>query len=529
MTRNPAEPRLVDEGASALHRPGSLLGLATAAGVVMVCTGASWLAQPWVHQTSQAMIHLVGVLWMAARLSRRDAILGALASAASFDFFFVEPVLGFTPTDVQGALALVAFVVTSFVVSGYATRVRAVAESVRQEERRTSVLYAMSRALSAEPDASGIASIAKRHVEDLVAVRAWVSLASPPADLAVAADFPGGAAGDSAQRARQSFFTRDEVGSESEPGGLHVPLQSARGVEGVLSVERAGSPRLSGPARRLLDTLAALTAVALERAALARQAADSRAAVEAERARNALLSAVSHDLRTPLASIKGAAGALLSPASTLSESSRRELVEAIHDEGDRLGRLVANLLDLARVEARGDRVRKEWYPVDELVGTALERVRPRLGERRVDLDLPDSILQLHVDGLLFEQVVVNLLENAAKHTPAGSPVAVSVRADGGDVRLEVRDDGPGFAPEDAHRIFDGFYRAPTPGRTTGTGLGLTLCRAIVRAHGGRIAAENRPGGGASILVWIPREEPPRLPDDEEKAPSERSDRLERAS
>ena len=447
--------------------------------------------------TEQSMIYLLGVLLMAARNPRREAIVGCLVSVAAFDFFFVPPRFGFAPSTWQGAMALATFLATSLVVSGYATRVRHVAELTRDQERRTAALYAMSRALSAEGSSAGICAIAARQVNDLLGVDASVVLSS--------ADRPESDAG----------------GRVPSTERLDLPLESPRGRHGVLRVDVGRRPRPLTPAQlQTLDTFAALTTAALERVSLAKQAEDARLAAEMERTRNTLLSAVSHDLRTPLASITGAAGALLAPGPHLSEAGRRGLVLAIHEEGDRLGRLVTNLLDFARVGSDANAVRREWYPIDEIIGAALERVRPRLVGREVRLHLPDAILEVHVDGVLFEQVVVNVLENAAKHTPEGSPVDVGVRSDEREVLVEILDRGQGIAPGELDRVFDAYRRASTPRDSAGTGLGLALCRAIVRAHGGRIWVENRDGGGAAFRVALPREDAPVVPAEDDRPTGE---------
>ncbi len=466
--------------------------------IVGVSTAVCWYGEPWLSLTEQAMIYLLGVLWMAARLLRREAVIGCLASVAAFDFFCVPPRLDFVPVTWEGAMALAAFLATSLVVSGYATSVRHAAELTHEQERRTAALYAMSRALSAEADAEGIGTIASRHVEELLGVGARVHLS----------DAHGQAS--------------DSGGRGDSDGRFDVALESPRGRLGVLAVDasRRSTP-LTRVQRQILETFASLTTSALERVSLVKAAEDARLAAEMERARNTLLSAVSHDLRTPLASITGAAGALLNPGPHLSESGRHDLVLAIRDEGDRLGRLVTNLLDLARVESGGYVARKAWFPIDEIVGSALERVRPRLAGRDVRLDLPDDILEVHVDGLLFEQVVVNVLENAAKHTPEGSPVEVVVRADEREVLVEVLDRGEGIPPGDLDRVFDAYRRSTTARDSAGTGLGLALCRAIVRAHGGRIWVENREGGGAAFRVALPREEAPVVPTEDDRGPSER--------
>jgi two-component system sensor histidine kinase KdpD len=207
----------------------------------------------------------------------------------------------------------------------------------------------------------------------------------------------------------------------------------------------------------------------------------------------------------------GAAGGLLEKGAPIPDPVRQRLLEGIRDEAQRLGRLVADLLDLTRIEAGGFVLQKEWYPLEEVVASALERLKERLAGRPVDVRLPREPLLVETDGVLLEQVVVNLLENAAKHTPAGTPVEVRVRSEPTELVVEVLDRGPGIPPGEEQRVFERFHRLPTARGVEGAGLGLALCRAIVRAHGGHIEVENRPGGGSIFRFGLPRASPPVLP------------------
>jgi two-component system sensor histidine kinase KdpD len=220
-----------------------------------------------------------------------------------------------------------------------------------------------------------------------------------------------------------------------------------------------------------------------------------------EEMRSSLLSAVSHDLRTPLSSITGAASTLRSQGDLLEPGVREELLESIADEADRLGRLVSNLLDMTRLES-GVELRRDLYPLEEIVGSALHRMEHQLHHRTVTTDLPDSLPLLYADDVLMGQVVVNLVENAIKYTPAGTAIEIAAEAAADAVVLDVRDRGPGFAPGDERRIFDKFYRGKSDG-VRGVGLGLAICRAIVEAHRGSIEAFNRAGGGAVFRIRLP--------------------------
>jgi len=236
-------------------------------------------------------------------------------------------------------------------------------------------------------------------------------------------------------------------------------------------------------------------------AALHEMTQQARVAAETERTRSAFLSAVSHDLRTPLASIAGSAGALLEPGSSLGEKGRRELLLTIRDESARMERMVRNLLELTRLEAGSVEPRREWFPVDELVASALGRVEPLLGGRPIRLELAPDLPLVPVDGTLFEGLLVNLLENAGRHTPPGRPIEIRAGVVDGNLVLEVADRGPGLPAGEEQRIFERFRRSNLA--EEGFGLGLTVCEAIVRVHGGTIEASNRDGGGAVFRVHLP--------------------------
>jgi two-component system sensor histidine kinase KdpD len=292
--------------------------------------------------------------------------------------------------------------------------------------------------------------------------------------------------------------------------GLYLPLAGAEKVLGVLAVQPTAARPLREPDRfQLLRAFANQTALALERCWLAEAAAQARTLAETERTRSALLSSVSHDLRTPLAAITGAATSLRDDDGALPEATRRELADTIAEEAQRLNRLIGDLLEMTRLESGTLRVRKDWHSLEEVVGAALVRLESRLGDRPVVTRIPATLPLVPLDDVLFEQVVWNLVENADKYTPTGEAIELAAAIAGDELRLEVADRGPGLPPGEEQRVFEKFYRGSATSTRPGVGLGLAICRGIVEAHGGRIAAANRPGGGATFTVWIPLEgEPP---------------------
>jgi two-component system sensor histidine kinase KdpD len=265
----------------------------------------------------------------------------------------------------------------------------------------------------------------------------------------------------------------------------------------------------------LLEALSRQATSSLERARLAEEAQQARVAMEAERLRSTLLSSVSHDLRTPLATITGAASSLLQDAS-LGEDARRELEEAIQEEAGRLNRLVTNLLDMTRLESGSLRLNRDWHSLEELVGSALARLEPGLKGRPVHVSVPADLPLVPVDGVLIEQALVNLVDNAVKYTDAASPITIGAKAADGTLTVEVADEGPGLPPGAEERVFEKFYRAASGPR--GFGLGLPICRAIVTAHGGTIRAERRDPRGTSFRFTLPLGDTPPPAEEEDGEP-----------
>jgi two-component system sensor histidine kinase KdpD len=272
----------------------------------------------------------------------------------------------------------------------------------------------------------------------------------------------------------------------------------------VLALRRAPDAKpLGTDATHLLETFANQAGLALERAMLARETHRQKLAAEGEKLRNALLAAVSHDLRTPLAAIAGAASSLASSEQRLDPGARRELVLTILEESGRMKRLANNLLDMGRIQSPGAALRKEWLPIEEVIGSALEQLELPLKEREVTLRIPERFPLVSIDDVLIERVLVNLLENALRYTPSKSPIELEASLEGQDAVVEVRDRGPGIAAGEEERIFEKFHRGPSARTTRWIGLGLAVARAIVEAHGGTIRASNREGGGAVFRFTIP--------------------------
>lgn len=490
----------------------------SAVAIVLLLTGLCSIMSPFFVPTNLVMVYLLGVTFVATRSPRGPAALASVLSVAAFDFFFVPPQLTFAVADSEYLLTFAVMLLVALLISTLASRARTQADMVRQRERRTAALYAMSRDLAGAQSVDDVGLTSSRHVEDAMGGQAFV-LAVGPAGLLL----------ETSARVRIApLLDRDEavarwvldhrrpagLGTDTLPASsaLFLPLVGSNQSLGVLGVRPPSGPPFTPDQMQLLEALAGQTAAALDRVRLLEKAQRAQVEVETERLRNTLLSSVSHDLRTPLASITGAASSLLDAGGQVDEAGRRDLLETIHEEAFRLNRLVGNLLDMTRLESGSLKPAKEWLPIEEVIGGALTRLEPALQGRPVEIDLPDDLPLAPIDGLLIEQVLVNLVENAIKYTPASSPVSISARGGPQELIVEVSDRGPGIPPGEEERVFDKFHRVEGAGRPAGAGLGLTICRGIVTAHGGTLGVRNRAGGGASFRFTIPfgGESPPDL-------------------
>ncbi len=497
------------------HPPTEWAPYGYAAAVVTVATAVAWAMHGRFSLSNLIMVYLLAVIVVATRSSRGPSLLASALSVGAFDFFFVPPYLTFAISDTQHLVTFAVMLLVALVISSLATRIRAQAESAREREERIAALYAMSRELASSRGVPELLRVAVRHIGEVFRAQAVVLL--PDAEGRLAAGDPG--AGDPARDASdaavgQWVFEHGRVagqGTETLPGaaGLYVPLLGSRGAVGVLGLRSGDLRPLQAPERlHQLETFAGQTALAIERAQLAEDAEQARVRAETERLRNSLLSSVSHDLRTPLASITGAASTLLDNGERLDAATRRDLLEALHEESDRLNRLVQNLLEMTRLEAGALVPRTAWHSIEEVVGAALGRFGKTLAERPVTTRIPADLPLVPMDDVLIEQVLVNVIDNAIKYTPDGTPIEVGAENAGHEVIVEVADRGPGLPPGEERRIFEKFHRSDRPPSERGAGLGLAICEGIVRAHGGRIWAENRPGGGVAIRFSLPAKDAP---------------------
>jgi two-component system sensor histidine kinase KdpD len=454
--------------------------------------------------TDVAMVFLLGVAIVASRYGRGPTILASFLSIALFDFFFVPPRFTFAVSDIGYVLTFAVMLAIALLISGLTLRIRAQAETARERERRTAALYAMSRELTGVRTPLEVVAVVERHWAETF--RADAELLIPGPDGSLRTVQPG--ISDKELSVAEWALRNGKpagAGTDTLPAAeaFYLPLVTSTRTLGVVRL-RGEVGRLEDPAqRRLLEAFAGQTALALERTQLAEQAQRARVEIEAERLRTALLSSLSHDLRTPLGAITGAATTLLDQGGTVGPAARRELLDTVLDESRRMNRLIGNLLDMVRLETGALQVQREWQSLEEPVAGALMRLADVLKDRHVDVKLPADLPLVPVDAILIEQVFVNLLENAAKYTPAGTPIELAAALRDREVVVEVADRGPGVPVGEEERVFEKFYRLPGSTGAGGVGLGLTICRGIVTAHGGRMWVSNRPGGGAAFRFSIP--------------------------
>ncbi len=463
-----------------------------------------------------SVAYLLAVLVVAMKAGLRPAILASLCSFLAFNFFFTEPRYTFTIADSQNILTVGFFLIAAVIVSNLAARLRSQIRSVRESARRTSNLYDFGRKISAAATLDDVLWAVVHHVANTIRGKSMVLL---PTDkhLAIAAGYPPeDQLDDKSAAAADWAWSHGGIagrGSTTLPAALwlFIPLKTSRSAVGVLGVQMLEDADIPSPDQmRLLETLADQAAVAIERTTLVADIETARVATERERLRSALLSSLSHDLRTPLVSILGAASSMLSDELSLDDDARRDLTQTIQDEAERLNRFVQNLLDMTKLGAGALKPRVDWADLRDIVGAAVERAGRLARAHVLKIEIADDMPLLCVDPVLMEQVIFNLLDNACKYSPAGTQVKIWAIRTKEHIAIEIADLGPGIPAEDREKVFDMFYRVDQADAQSGTGLGLAICRGIIEAHGGTIRAEpGLHGAGTCILIHLPL--PPEAP------------------
>ena len=457
-------------------------------------------------------IFLLTVVLIAVRFGRGPAALAAVLGVGSFDFFFVPPRFSFAVSDVQYLLTFAVMLAVGLITGQLTAGLRFQARVASHREERAGALYEIARDLSGAVQIEQVVKISDESIGRTFRASAALLLPDPSGKLILNVTGEGSPPAADMGIAQWAFDKGEPAGfgTDTLPGSevLYIPLRAPIHARGVLAVKAQNRRLLRIPEQRqLLDTFAALIAIALERVHYVGVAQDALVRMESERLRNSLLAALSHDLRTPLTVLVGLADSMSLTKPPLS-AQQHEVVGAIQDEARRMSTLVGNLLDMARIESGDVKLNLEWQSLEEVVGSALTGARAMLKQHRIIVRLARDLPLVRFDAMLIERVLVNLLENASKYTPPGSTVILSAEVIADRLSVSVADDGPGLPVGREEAVFQKFTRGERESATPGVGLGLAICRAIVEAHEGRITASNRPGGGAIFTFTLPLGTPP---------------------
>lgn len=499
------------------------LGYVWAVAVNLLSVAIAQAIHGRLEQANLVMVFLLGVVFIATRLGRGPSILASVVGVAAFDLMFVRPYYSFTVADSQYLVTLLTMLIIGVVISNLMANVRSQAKVAGHRERRASVLYAISKDLASSQTEEDVVRSSVKHLYSEFSSPNVILFPNPHGRLVYARQAPMEQSLLGADLSvAQWVYDHNEMaghGTNTLPGSdaIYFPLSDEEQVIGVLALRPVNLRRVFLPEQqKLLETFLRQIGQALARIRYAEQAKRTHLQIEAERLRNSLLSAISHDLRTPLATIVGSASALAEDDGHLKPADKQELSRAIVDEAERMSNLVNNILDMAKLDAGILDLNKQWHPLEEIIGTVLTRLQKHLGGRPVGVRLPPGIPMVHVDAVMIEQVLINLLENAVRYTPAGSPLEILAEFTDDQAEISVADRGPGIAKDSEEQLFEKFYQARREAAQSGVGLGLAICRAIVEVHGGRIFARNRAGGGAIFSFVLPLEPTPPMPllDDE---------------
>ena len=483
--------------------------------VALLSVGAAlavaWLMQPWLGMASAHLIFLTAVIGIAVRYGLLPSLVASVAASLCYNFFFLPPIFTFTITDPTNVAAFLSFIVVAVIISNIAARMRSQTTIAVGRASTTEALYAFSRKLAGTGTLDDVLWATAFQIASMLKVRV-VLLLPENGSIAVKAGYPPEDTLDQSDLAAATWAWQNDRtagrGADTLPGAqrLFLPMRTARATVGVVGIDSdKPGPLLTPDQRRLFDALIDQAALAIERVRLVDDIDRTKRTMETDRLRAALLTSLSHDLKTPLAAILGAAGVLRGLPDKLTEQERIELVSTIIDESERLNRFIANLLDMTKLEAGAVLPKTGPHDVGEIVGATLKRASKILAEHRVEVELPADNPLAMVDDVLLEQVLFNLLDNAAKYAPAGTTIRIRGWRDGGYLCLQVLDEGPGIPPDDLERIFDKFYRVQKSDHVrAGTGLGLAISRGFMDIMQGTITASNRTDRtGAAFTLTLP--------------------------
>jgi two-component system, OmpR family, sensor histidine kinase KdpD len=471
------------------------------------CSAIALPLSPHVGLVTIVMFYLLGTTVGALRLGRGPSAFTAVTNTLAFNYFFVPPVFSFHVDDPQYVFALGVMLIVALVIGNLMISIRRHRDAAAAREERTAVLYAMSRELAAASDPAAMTDAAVRHIRAIFRSSVTVLITDDNDRLSPVTPSEESDGEDARISLRADLELAHEVVTRGERlinDAIYLPLQGGSRVRGVMIVRpQRPAPALPAEQLQLLDAFAIQLALSLQRARLAKTAEAARIAADRVVQRNTLLASISHDLRTPLTTIAGAGSLIAQPEYALNVDRRTTLGLLIERKARDMSRLLTNVLELMQLESCRGALRADWHSVDDLVTLALRSYEARLSERRIVVHLPNNLPLVLVEATLIVQMLSNLLENAAKYTPSGTTITISAAIQDKALLLVVADDGPGLPPGDSERVFESFQRGRSETNIAGVGLGLAICRAGARLHGGEIGATNNPGGGARFEITLP--------------------------
>ncbi len=502
-----------------LDKSSSSVWLAYLWGIVtpFICTLIDWPLRDVLGGPSILMIYLLGVFLVANFFGLAASILASLLSAPLFAFYFARPIFSFAISDLENMVGLFVMLVVANLTSNLQNKAHQNAELARQREGRANALYRLSAALVEARDKQAISTVAVQHIYQQFGVVSVLLFANQQGSLVYPNAKPLNCSLRSVKLAdAQAIFQHRKIEQQQHPKVFYYPLEQSESAFAILAIDIAPMGVESNfYLTDFFDTFCTLIAQTLQRLHFAEQAKNAILQAETESLRNALLSAISHDLRTPLTRITGAAGALLESGHDCSDDDKQDFGKVIFDEAQRMSDLTSKILNMARFSSGEIILHQDWNALEEIVGSALNRLNRSIQNRPVRTQLPSNLPLVWVDAVLLEQVLINLIENAIKYTPAGSPIDISAEKSTTGLQLVVADYGLGIPVGMEEKVFEKFYSLETETQQGGVGLGLALCRAIIEAHGGTMKAMNKSSkSGAAFIMNLPLREPPLLNLDE---------------
>jgi two-component system sensor histidine kinase KdpD len=477
--------------------------------LVAAATILGFFIRNFIAPTNLVMVYLLAVVIAATNLGKGPSLLASLLGVLAFDFFFIPPYMTMAVSDTEYILTFAGLFAVGFVISQLADRLRVQAEVAERRRVDTASLYGLSRDLSVSKGMDSILRAITDNISQTFDRDVLVFLPDKAGHLepiAATSDFQ---TGDNELAVAEWAFKHSQTagrGTDTLPAAQarYLPLRTANAVIGVLAVRPHDPARHLPPeGYRLLEAFASQAALAVERVQLSEQAQQAKLLEATEKLQSALLNSLSHDLRTPLVSITGAVTSLEEQSEALSEEDRRSLIRTAREETERLNRLVGNLLSMTRIESGALHLHRQPEDVQDIIRTAVELLGKSAAGNPIRVSVPPEFPLVTVDFALIAQVLVNVLENAVKYSPPGSPIDINAGEDGSTVHIEVADRGVGIPPEEVVHVFEKFYRVQRPENVSGSGLGLSICKGILDAHSGKIFALPRAGGGTVIAIELP--------------------------